>query len=260
MSDKKNTDMTFLEHLEELRWHIIRSLVAILLGTVAAFVFKTIVFDILFLGPSKPEFFTNQFLCQIGICINQEEIDLQNLQMSGQFMTHIRISLIMGFILAFPYIVFEIWRFVSPALHNNERNVAQGSILIIWLLFILGVLFGYYVICPLSINFLINYKVADSVVNIIKLRSYISTISSIVLSSGILFQLPVFVLFLSKVGIVTPVILKKYRKHALVIILVLSALITPPDVFSQILVAVPVLVLYEISIAIAKKVEKKSKE
>ena len=250
-------DMTFLEHLEELRWHIIRSLIAVIVLTGAAFMFKTFIFDTIFLGPSKPGFVTNQLLCKIGVCINKEEIKLQNLRMSGQFMTHIRISIYSGLILGFPYIIYEIWRFVRPAMYDKERKITKYAIFFISLLFFLGVMFGYYVICPLSINFLINYHVAETVANQIKLRSYISTVSSIIFSSGLLFQLPVIVLVLSRLGLVTPQILKKYRRHALVIILIASAIITPPDIFSQVLVSIPVLILYEVGIVISKRMVKK---
>ena len=253
------SEMTFIEHLEELRWHIIRSLVAILVFTGVAFVFKTFIFDTIYLGPSKPAFITNKALCHIGVCINKEVIHLQNLQMSGQFMTHIKISILAGLIIAFPYIIFELWRFIRPALYDKEQRITRHAVFFISLLFILGVLFGYYIICPLSINFLVNYHVAESVANQIKLKSYISTVSSIVFSSGLLFQLPIVVLVLSKIGIVTPKVLKKYRRHALVIILFVSAVITPPDVFSQILVSIPVLILYEISIIISRRIVKNQK-
>lgn len=249
-------DMTFLEHLEELRWHIIRSLIVIIILTGVAFMFKTIVFDTVFIGPSKAGFITNKLLCNIGICINKEDISLQNLRMSGQFMTHIKISIYAGLILGFPYLIFEIWRFVKPALYSKEQRIARYAIFFISLLFFLGVLFGYFIICPLSINFLINYQVAETVVNKIKLYSYISTISSIIFSSGLLFQLPVIVYTLSRIGIVNPQILKKYRRHALVIILIASAIITPPDIFSQVLVSIPVLLLYEVGILISKRIVK----
>ena len=250
--------MTFLEHLEELRWHIVRSAIAVLVFAIAAFVFKNIVFDVIFLGPSHHDFITNRLLCSIGICLNQKAIQLINFEMAGQFLTHIKISIIAGIVIAFPYIVFEIWRFIRPALYSDEKRITRGIILIIWLLFFVGIAFAYFVICPLSVNFLINYQVTEQAENTIKIMSYVSTIASISLAGGILFQLPVAIFFLSKVGIVTPEILKHYRRHALVIILVLSAIITPPDVFSQILVSVPILVLYELSIIISRRITKKS--
>ncbi len=258
--------MTFLEHLEELRWHLIRSLVVIILFAILAFVFKKIVFDIIILGPSKSDFFTNYWLCHFGthsflntnkLCINANPIKLQNIQMAGQFTAHIKISLITGIVVAFPYVFYEFWRFVNPALYSKERKMARGSVFAISLLFFVGVLFGYYIICPLSVNFLYNYQVSDLAVNDIKLMSYISIISSICLASGILFELPVIVMFFTEIGLLTPAFLKKYRKHALLVILILSAIITPPDVFSQILVSLPLLLLYEISIKISARITKK---
>ena len=254
MSDKASSEMTFLDHLEELRWHLIRSVVAVSIFAIAAFVFKTIVFDVIFLGPSDKSFITNTLLCQLGICINELPMELLNYEMAGQFLTHIKISIISGVVIAFPYIVWEIWKFVAPALYQNERSVARRIIFIIWFLFFLGVAFGYFVICPLSVNFLVNYQVTELAENKIRIMSYVSTIASISLAAGILFQLPVFVFFLTKIGLLTPQVLKKYRRHSLVVILLLSAIITPPDIFSQVLVSVPLLILYEIGIAISKRV------
>jgi len=266
MSEKEKNEMTFLEHLEELRWHLIRSLVVIILVGILAFIFKEIVFDIIILGPSKSDFFTNYWLCHLGtdtflhtskLCINSNPIKLQSIQMAGQFTAHIKISLLGGLILAFPYVFFELWNFIKPALHSNEKKIARGSIIIISFLFFVGVLFGYYIICPLSVNFLYNYQVSEIAVNNIKLMSYISIIASICLASGILFELPVIVMFLSKIGLITPGFLKKYRKHAILVILIISAIITPPDVFSQILVSLPLLLLYEISIKISSRITKR---
>lgn len=268
MSEPVKNEMTFLEHLEELRWHLVRSLLAVMLFALLAFLFKYVVFDIIVLGPSKPEFFTNRWLCFLGkeflnsnkLCINTNPILLQNIQMAGQFMAHIKISLIAGIVVAFPYIFYEFWLFIRPALHTKEQNLARGAVFAISFLFFLGVFFGYYVISPLSVNFLSNYQVSELAINNIKLMSYVSLVASISLAAGILFELPVIVYFFSKIGLVTPEFLKKYRKHSLVVILVLAAIITPPDVFSQILVAMPMLLLYEISIVISKRIVKKQKE
>ena len=267
MSKPVENEMTFLEHLEELRWHLVRSILAIMVFGLLAFIFKYVVFDIIVLGPSKPEFFTNRWLCYLGqeflssdkLCINSSPILLQNIQMAGQFMAHIKISLIAGILVSFPYIFYEFWLFIRPALYAKEQNLARGAVLAISFLFFLGVFFGYYVISPLSINFLSNYQVSDLAINNIKLMSYVSLVASICLASGIVFELPVIVYFLSKIGLLTPQFLKKYRKHSLVVILVLAAIITPPDVFSQILVALPMLLLYEISIVISKRIVKKQK-
>jgi sec-independent protein translocase protein TatC len=262
MEDKG--EMTFLQHLEELRWHIIRSVLAVVIFGILAFVFKTILFDKILMGPSSDKFWTNRMLCELGqrldisaLCINKKPLVLQNTQVSGMFVAHIKISIIAGLVLAFPVVFYEFWRFIRPALYQNEQRYASGAIFYISFLFMLGVIFGYYLITPLSINFLYNYKVSEVVKNIPTLSSYVSLISSIVLASGILFELPVLVYFLSKIGLVTADFLKKYRKHAVIVILLLAGIITPPDIFSQIMVSFPLFLLYEISIMLARRVEKK---
>jgi sec-independent protein translocase protein TatC len=267
---KKDEDreMTFLEHLEELRWHIIRSVVAIVFFAVLAFIYKRVIFDDIILAPNGPGFITNRLLCRLAeminspsLCINQKPIDLISIKMSGQFTTHINISLIAGVILAFPYVFWEFWKFFRPALYDKERKHARGAVLSASFLFMLGVVFGYFVIVPLSLNFLGTYSVSDLVHNQINVRSYIGTISSIVLASGLSFELPVVAYFLARIGIITPKFMRQYRKHSIVVILIIAAIITPPDVFSQTLVAIPLLLLYEISILIvAGVVRKREKE
>ncbi len=257
-------EMTFLQHLEELRWHIIRAVLAVVVFGIVAFVFKTILFDTVLMAPASDKFWTNRMLCSLAqqmntpnLCINKTPLVLQNTQVSGMFVTHIKISIIAGIVLAFPFVFYEFWRFIRPALYQNEQKYASGAIFYISFLFMLGVIFGYYLITPLSINFLYNYKVSEVVKNIPTLSSYVSLITSIVLASGVLFELPVLVFFLTKIGIVTPAFLKKYRKHAIIVILLVAGIITPPDIFSQIMVSLPLFLLYEISIVIARRVEKK---
>ena len=263
MSKITEGEMSFLEHLEVMRWHLLRSIAAIVILALVAFVFKEIVFDKIILAPKEPPFPTNRWLCQLGeilglerICINQNPFTLQTVKMAEQFSMHIIVSLVAGIVVAFPYIFWEFWRFIIPALYDKERNTARGAVFFTSLLFILGVLFGYYIISPLSVNFLGNYKVSESVISAPTLRSYVQTITSVVLAAGLVFQLPILVYFLSKVGLVTPDFLKKYRRHSLVVIVTLSAIITPPDVFSQVLVALPLMVLYEIGIAISRRIMK----
>lgn len=260
-------DMTFLEHLEELRWHLVRSVMAVVLIAIVAFIFKNIVFDVIIIAPKEPGFFTNRMLCQFGelvgvkrLCINSEPLNLININMAGQFTAHIMVSLIGGFIVAFPYIFWEMWRFIAPALYSNEKKYASGSVFFSSLLFMLGVLFGYYLIVPLSVHFLGTYQVSQEVANQINLVSYMKTVASITLASGVIFELPILVFFLTKVGLVTPEFLKRYRRHSLVIILLLSAIITPPDVFSQILVSLPLILLYEVGIKISRAIVKKERE
>jgi len=264
MAKKNANELSFLEHLEELRWHLVRSALAIVVIAIAAFIFKEIIFDKIILGPKSPDFFTNQLLCRLGqlvhverLCINTNPFQVININMAGQFMTHIMISILAGFILAFPYVFYEFWSFMRPALYQKEKGVARGAVFFCSLLFMLGFLFGYYLICPLSVHFLGSYSVSEEVLNQINLKSYISTIASVSLAAGLIFELPIVVYFLSKIGLVTPEFLRKYRKHSLVIILTLAAIITPPDIFSQVMVCLPLLILYEIGIRISKSIVKK---
>ncbi|PID92466.1 MAG: twin-arginine translocase subunit TatC [Bacteroidetes bacterium] len=261
MSKKNDGEMTFLEHLEVMRFHLIRSLIAVVIMALVAFVFKEIVFDKIILAPKEPDFVTNKWLCQLGeflglqrICINQDPFGLQTVKMAEQFSMHIIVSLVAGVVVAFPYMFWEFWRFIVPALYENEKRTASGAVFYTSLLFLLGVGFGYYIISPLSVNFLGNYRVSESVISAPTLRSYVQTVTSVVLASGIVFQLPILVYFLSRVGLVTPDFLKKYRRHSIILIVTLSAIITPPDVFSQVLVALPLMVLYEIGIAISRRI------
>lgn len=254
-------EMTFLEHLEELRWHLIRIFIAVVIGAVVAFSFKNIIFDSIILAPNSPDFITNRLLCQFAelvkvpaLCINQKSVELISIKMSGQFTTHINISLVAGIIIAFPYIFWEFWSFFRPALYEKERKYSRGAVMSASLLFMTGISFGYFVIIPLSINFLGNYSVSDVVTNQININSYIGSVTSVALASGITFELPIVVFFLARIGVVTPEFMRKYRKHSLVVILVMAAVITPPDVFSQLLVTLPLVVLYEVSIFIAARV------
>jgi len=260
-------EMSFLEHLEELRWHIIRSVVAIFVLMLAAFAFKNLIFDRIILAPKEPDFLTNRLLCQLGmlvniekLCINTNPVNLISIKMAGQITTHITVALVAGVILAFPYVLWEFWKFFRPALKTNEKQHARGAVLISSMLFFVGVLFGYFALAPLSIHFLTTYQVSPDVVNQINIRSYIGTLSSICLATGLIFELPIITFFLTKVGIVTPSFLKKYRKHSILVIVILAAIITPPDVFSQMLVCIPLLGLYEIGIVISKRVMKQKEK
>jgi len=267
MAKEEKAEMSFMEHLEELRWHIIRSILAITVTFTIAFVFRQFIFDQIILAPKNPEFITNSFFCSLAqkwhtesLCINQKKMQLINITMAGQFNTHMKISLVLGLILAFPYIFYEFWKFVAPALYPKERKVARGTVFATAFLFLLGVLFGYFILIPLSIHFLNTYIVSEQVINQINLMSYISTISMLALASGITFELPMLMYFLTKIGIISPSFLRKYRRHAIIVIFIIAAIITPPDVFSQTLVALPLLLLYEIGIFISAAVYKKKQE
>lgn len=263
MAKKNQQEMSFLDHLEELRWHLIRSTIAIVIIALGAFFAKDFIFDVILFGPKEADFPTYRFFCELtrklgvqeAFCVSPD-FRIQSREMSGQFSAHIWTSIWAGFILGFPYILYEMWRFISPGLYEKERSNARGFIGVASFLFFLGVLFGYYVIAPLSVNFLAGYQVSKEVFNDIDLASYISTVRSSVIACGIIFELPIIIYFLTKVGLVTPEFLKKHRKVALVIVLVVAAIITPPDVASQIIVSIPILILYEVSILISKLVLK----
>ena len=259
--EKDSKEMSFWEHLEELRWHIVRSVIAIVLLGVVAFLNRDIIFDTIILAPKDSEFITNRLLCRLSeflgvnaLCLDNLSLSVVNLKMSGQFMTHLYISIVAGIIVGFPYLLWEIWRFIKPALKAGEKKYSGGAVFVCSLLFLLGVLFSYFLIVPLTLHFLGTYQVSDFVENTIALNSYISTVVSVSFAVGLVFELPVIVYFLTKVGVITPSFMKKNRKYMLVIILVLSAIITPPDIFSQVMVCIPLLILYEFSIWISKKV------
>jgi sec-independent protein translocase protein TatC len=264
---KQENDMSFLDHLEELRGHLVRSVIAVLACAVVIFVFKDFVFDNIIFGPSKVDFISFKAWCRLGdflslgdkLCVSEIPYQMQNTTVTGSFAAHILVSAIGGVIISFPFIFFQLWSFIKPGLRQKEASMAQGAVFFSSLLFFLGVLFGYYLIIPLSLQFLGGYDVGG-VPNIITITSYMKLVASICLASGIVFMLPILVFVLSKLGIVTPSLLKNYRKHAVVGILILSAVITPPDIASQILVALPVFVLYEISIIISKRVYKKAQQ
>lgn len=257
----KEKVMSFWEHLEELRWHIIRSAIAILILSIAAFLNREIIFDKIILAPKDSEFITNQLLCRLaelinvsGLCIDALDLKIINLTMSGQFLTHMYSSIVAGLIVSAPYLIWEIWRFVSPALKRSEKKYTTGAVIVMSLLFFIGILFSYFLIVPLTLNFLGTYRVSSFVQNTISLKSYITTVVSLTFGVGIVFELPVFVYFFTKVGLLTPSFLKKNRKYALVVILIISAIITPADIFSQIMVAIPLYALYEISIIVSKRI------
>ena len=277
---KKNKDantnseektMSFLNHLEELRWHVIRATIAVIVLGLVAFIFKGFIFDVIIFGPKNADFPTYRLFCKaakaIGrpdsFCFEELPFKLQSRKMADQFSAHIWTSITAGIVIGFPYIIYEFWKFISPGLHDSERKSARGFIIIASLLFFTGVLFGYYIVAPLSINFLGSYTVSAHVMNEFDLNSYISVVRTSVLASGLIFELPIIIYFLTKIGLVTPEILRKYRKISIVIVLILSAVITPPDVASQIIVAIPIFILYEVSIyisaAVIRKQEKEAK-
>jgi sec-independent protein translocase protein TatC len=255
-------DMSFLDHLEELRWHIIRSFIVIVIFTIFAFVTAPWIFENIIFAPARVDFPTFKALCKLGdlvgaesLCVKEMPFKIQSRNMTGQFTMHIFASFIIGFIISFPYVAWELWRFIRPALYSKERNYSKGAVASISFLFLTGILFGYYVLSPLVVSFLANYRISDMISNEFDITSYVSTVVGMVFGCGVLFQLPVVIFFLTKIGLVTPMFLRTYRKHSIIIILITGAIVTPSsDPFSQLLISFPLYLLYEISILISANV------
>ncbi len=261
MAKKQLDEMSFLDHLEDLRWHLIRAVSSVVIAATLAFIFKDFIVGII-MAPKHMDFPTYVALCDaskffgmdMSFCASELPFVIEVRSVGGQFSAHIWTSIYAGLVIAFPYVLYQLWTFISPGLQDNERKSSRGFILVASLLFFLGVAFGYYVITPLSLNFLTNYTFAEEVSNAFDLSSYNSIVRSSSLASGFVFELPIIIYFLTKIGIVTPQFLRKYRKYALVIVLILSAVITPPDIASQVIVSIPILILYQVSIYISKVV------
>ncbi len=264
MEKKELKEMSFLDHLEELRWLLVRITAAILIFATVSFFVSDYIFDVIIFGPKSPDFITYRFFCdlshQLGfadsICVSEMPFIIQNTNVEGQVNILVWTCITAGFILAFPYILFQLWNFISPALYENERKHAKLFIFIASFLFFLGVLFGYFVIVPMSINFFATFKVSDVVENQFNIDSYIGMIKTSVIACGLFFELPIIIYFLTKLGLVTPQFLRQSWKYAVIIILIVAAIVTPPDVVSQLIVAIPMLLIYEASIFISAIVYK----
>ena len=262
--EETGNEMSFIGHLEELRWHVIRAAGSILVFAIIAFVYIKEIYRYVIIAPSKPDFWTYRMLCKLAdkvgydeLCVKALNFKLQAIGMGDNFTMSMTSSVIAGLIFAFPYAFWEIWRFISPGLKPSERRSARGAVFYVTFLFFSGVLFGYYIVTPLAINFLANYTLDESIINQFSINSYISLVATLTLACGIAFQLPIVVFVLSKVGVLTPSFMREYRKHAMIVILILAAVITPsPDIYSQILVAIPLFVLFEVSILVSAKVER----
>ncbi len=257
MSEEK--EMAFLDHLEELRWHVVRSVSVIFIMMIGAFVYIREIFDYLIFAPAKIDFPAFKYMCKLGkltgldeLCVTSLPFKIQSRNMTGQFMMSLTAAFVIGLIVAFPYVAWELWRFVKPGLQSKEVKYSKGAVFAVSFLFLLGILFGYYILSPMTIWFLATYSISDLISNEFDITSYVSTISSLVLGCGLLFQFPMVIYFLSKVGIVTPQLMRKYRKHSIVVILILGAVITPSgDPFSLTVISLPLYVLFEISIYIS---------
>jgi sec-independent protein translocase protein TatC len=260
-NNNEKAEMSFFDHLEDLRWHIVRSVVALIVFSVIGFVYTKEILDNVVFGPTNSDFPTYLVLCRLGclvglddkLCITPVHVVFQNHVVVGQVMLQLRMAFIIGFVLAFPYIIWEFWRFVKPALKERELKGARGIIFWVSFQFFLGIFFAYFLMAPFSINFLAGYTVTDKVINQFFVDDYLDLLTQIVLGMGVLFELPVLVFFLTKIGLVTPKFLRAYRRHAIVVILVLAAVVTPPDVVDQLIVFTPLYLLYEISIYISKR-------
>lgn len=262
------TEMSFLQHLEELRWHLVRSVIVVIGLAIVFFCLNNFLFDTVIFGPLRQDFISYRTLCSLGhsigagdvMCINVTTQHLQTLSASEQFFTHMWIAFLAGLICGFPYVLWEVWRFIKPALKTTEASPVRFFVIIASLLFLIGICFGYFLLFPMSYNFLVSYKVSDS--GIVQtnntLDDYISLISTMTLVSGVIFELPILVYFLTRMTLLSPTFMRKYRKHALIVILILAAVITPsPDITSQMVVAIPMYLLYEISIFVSLYVVRK---
>lgn len=257
-------EMSFFEHLEVLRWHIMRSVIAICVFAILAFSFYDFVFEQIIMGPKNLDFWTYRMMCKIGdvlnisdFCVNKIPFNLISTELTGQFMLQINSCLLISVALGFPYLLFEVWLFVKPALSDLERKSARGFVFYATLLFMLGALFGYYIVVPLSINFLANVSLSDAIVNQITIDNYLSTIATLTIGCGIVFLLPILIYILSKLGLMTPAFLRASRRYATVIILVLAAVITPSaDIITMLTVAAPMFILYEVGIMVSANVKK----
>lgn len=262
--DETGKEMSFIGHLEELRWHVIRAGGSILVFAILAFVYIKEIYHYVIIAPSQPDFWTYRMLCKLAdkvqydeLCIKALNFKLQAIGVGDQFTMSMTSAVIAGLVFAFPYAFWEVWRFIKPGLKPSERQSARGAVFYVTFLFFSGVFFGYYIVTPLAINFLANFTLDPSIINEFSLSSYISLVATLTLACGIAFQLPIVVYVLAKVGVLTPSFMREYRKHAMIVILIVAAVITPsPDIYSQVIVAIPLFLLYELSILVAGKVER----
>lgn len=262
MSDQEEgTQMSFLQHLEELRWRLVRSVIVVLTLAVVIWWNQEWIMHHVFLSMSKPNFFTFHFFCTYldFMCVDEIPINFQSTTMGGQFSYALWMSFLGGVVVGFPFVFYQLWAFVKPGLKQNEKQVVKGIVFYVSLLFFFGILFGYFIVAPMSVQFFGTYQITREIKNDFTINSYMSTILSTVFYSGLFFLLPVVAYLMAKIGIVSSGFLKKYRKHAIIVVLILAAVITPPDMISQIIVSIPILLLYEIGIWVVLGVERKRK-
>lgn len=262
-------EMTFIDHLEELRWHVIRSVIAVLIGAVAVFIYSDFVVNDILFAPTRSDFISARWLCSLGqnigigdvLCFKQVEAKFLENTMTGQFIASFTLAFIGGFILAFPYIFWEFWKFVRPALSEKELKKTRGVIFWVSLLFFTGVLFGYFILTPFMVNFYFNYKLSPQIQIMPSFSDYLENLIYTTAGVGVLFQMPLLVMVLARIGVVTGRFLRKYRRHAFVIILIAAAIITPStDPFSLTIVTIPLYLLFETSIIIASRINKRQEK
>jgi len=251
-------EQSFFDHLDTLRYALMRIALVLLVAAIVVFLNGNWLYEVVLLGPRDPGFLTNRLFCNLGewmevpaLCINTITWNDVNLELAGQFRFHISLSLQGGLMLIIPYILAEIWWFVRPALYLHERKKARGFVLITSILFYLGAFFGYFIVTPLAVNFLAGYQLHQSIDNMFQLHSYVRILATTVMSSGVVFEMPVLIWFLTRTGVITPQFLARYRKHVFVVLLILSAVITPPDVLSQFIVVIPLYLLFELGVKVA---------
>ena len=259
--------MNFIDHVEELRWHIIKSAIAVIVMAVVVFIKVEWIFDYIILGPARNDFISYKWFCALGrvmhydgFCLGDIKMKFQNTAVSGQFMMSLSVSMMLGFILAFPYVLYQFWKFIKPALRPMEIKMAQGIVFWCSLLFFLGVLFSYFIVVPYTINFFGNYQLSPRFENIITIDNYYDTVNNLIIAMGVVFELPILVYFLSRIGIITPQFLKDQRRYAILILFILAEIITPPDMFSCLLVFIPLYILFEISVTISARAVERSKK
>jgi sec-independent protein translocase protein TatC len=254
----QDKQMTFLGHLEELRWRLVRCAFAILVFAIAIWIYQELIMEKVFLSMNKKDFVTFRIFCDLfGVCIEEIPIKMQSMTMGGQFSYALMMSFMGGIVIAFPYIFYQLWSFVKPGLKLNEINATKGIVFYVSLLFFTGIIFGYFIVAPLSVQFFGSYQISKEIENNFTISSYMGTVISTIFYSGLLFLLPVVSYLLTRIGLITPDFLRKYRKHAIIVVLVLAAIITPPDVLSQIIVSIPILILYEIGILVSARAARK---
>lgn len=254
-------NMSFLQHLEELRWRLVRCAIVILVLAVVIWYFQEEIMVNLFLSMKDKDFVTFRLLCQyIGVCVEEIPVKMQSMTVSGQFTYALMMSFLGGLVVSFPYVFYQIWSFIKPGLKQREKKMVNGLVFYVSLLFFLGILFGYFIVAPLSVQFFGSYQISKQIENNFTIGSYMSTIFSTVFYSGLFFLLPVVSYILTKIGLINVSFLIKYRKHAIVAILILAAIITPPDIASQIIVSIPIIILYEIGILVSKRAERLAKK